>query len=134
MGARADLFGLGGVGAPRLDLDIFTKKKQRLFLGFPSAFPGVRVVCVRRGRVGVIMVMVMVVVMVRVLILHLEPAKTGAAGIAELAISHGGDRRRGAMAFDIVVITFPNCANVTLKPQNRTAIFAYRACGRRHCA
>lgn len=129
-------------------MDFFAKKKPRSAFGLPGAFGAVRVVCVGVDRVHVIRIMVVIMVvvvtmimpvivavvmvmMMRVLVLHLEPTKTRAERIAERAIGHVGARGRGALPFNMVVVAFLNCANFPLKPQNRAAIFAHHASGRR---
>ena len=96
---------------------------------------------VRIGRVVVIVVVIMAVVMVmtvgmgvevdvpiavivpfalfdvaRVAVrLLFEAAEAGAESVAELAVGHVRARRRGALAFDMVVVAFLNGANLGLE-------------------
>lgn len=82
----------------------------------------------------VVVIVVMIVAMgVRVImgVLGLKAAHASAEGVAQFAVGHIRPRCRGALAFDVVVMGFLNCADFGFETNNLNAVFAQHAGGRR---
>ena len=98
-----------------------------------------RVFCMRVRGVVMIMVvmsitvvMVMVSVIVIVVVLCLEAAHACAKCVAKRTIRYVRSGRRGALAFDVMMVAFLNRANFALKTEDLGPVFAQHA-GRRRC-
>ena len=85
--------------------------------------------------IPVFMVMVMVMVetmrmLVGVQILMRKTAKTGAEGIAKLAVDHIRPWRRRSLAFDMMVVAFLDRADFGLEPHHGDSVFTQDTGGR----
>ena len=76
--------------------------------------------------IAVVMVvpMIMPVIMMVMMMRHLQPAFPGAEGVAQRTIRHVRPRGRGTLPLHMVVVAFLHRADLTLEPDDGSAVFA----------